>query len=347
MVEDVGDVNKKKLVLPRPTREGGYMNVQVAMGYVNVGARSNSVLNVRVMASGVDICGRKIYIRTSSSCTVYDDDDILCIQELKAESSSVKPTNTVLAVESSLPREGTLENLLIQACNYQNNTVTFHCMVMIENFKNKKGGTTHPAVMQSAEKVPPDNLGNGSVKHVTGLLTIQFSVADDTTSTVVVMFNDTATKLILCSAKSLMVGDDEGADAYSDSNLPTTIRNLVGTTHVLEIKSHTYYEYGSFESFTCWKINSSDPVDDAASSSTPTLIADEASLSFKRLAKHLTVKTPSKPNEEKKKKGVSKCFITIQDTDRHSYLHYLTTFISFHYFMLELEDSDGDKACPT
>nr|GEV09020.1 hypothetical protein [Tanacetum cinerariifolium] len=106
-------------------------------------------------------------------------------------------------------------------------------------------------------------------------------VADDTASTVVVMFNDTTTELIKCSAKSLMVGDDEGANAYSNSNLPTTIRNLVGMTHVLEIKSHTYYEYGSFESFTCWKINPSDPVDDDASSSTPTLTADEASSSFK------------------------------------------------------------------
>ncbi|GJS64939.1 hypothetical protein Tco_0679503 [Tanacetum coccineum] len=68
MVEDVGDVNKKKLVLPRRTgiviREGGYMNVQAVVGYVNVGARSKSVLNVGVRASGVDICGRKIAIRT-------------------------------------------------------------------------------------------------------------------------------------------------------------------------------------------------------------------------------------------------------------------------------------------
>nr|GEY32647.1 hypothetical protein [Tanacetum cinerariifolium] len=256
-------------------------------------------------------------------------------------------------VDSSLPREGTLENLLIWARNCQNNTVTFHCMVMIENFRNKKGWNYPSCGYEKCKNGAARQLRkwfcevcNRSIDYLVFRYRLEV-VADDTTSTVVVMFNDTATKLIKCSAKSLMVGDDEGADAYSDSNLPTTIRNLVGTAHVLEIKSHTYYEYGSFESFTCWKINSIDPVDDVASSSTRTLTTDEASLSFKRLAKHLTMKTPSKPNEEKKKKGVSKCFITIQDTDRHSYLHYLTTFISFHYSMLELEDSDGDEACPT
>ncbi|GJR09150.1 hypothetical protein Tco_0791802 [Tanacetum coccineum] len=95
--------------------------------------------------------------------------------------------------------------------------------------------------------------------------------------------------------------DDEGADADDDSNLPTAIRNLIGTTHILEIKSHTYYEYGTFESFTCWKINPSESVEDGASSSMPILNADDIVPSMKRLSRHPTVCTPSKPNEEKKK----------------------------------------------
>nr|GEW13948.1 hypothetical protein [Tanacetum cinerariifolium] len=63
--------------------------------------------------------------------------------------------------DSNLPT--TIRNLVVLCLQ----TVTFHCMVMVENFRNKKGGTTYPAVMKSAEKVLPDNLGNGSVKHVT------------------------------------------------------------------------------------------------------------------------------------------------------------------------------------
>ncbi|GKC36540.1 hypothetical protein Tco_1048924 [Tanacetum coccineum] len=58
MVEDVVGGNKKKPVLPRPTgiivREGGSMNVKAYVGFVNVGARSKSLLNVGDRASGVD-----------------------------------------------------------------------------------------------------------------------------------------------------------------------------------------------------------------------------------------------------------------------------------------------------
>ncbi|GJZ59061.1 hypothetical protein Tco_0614877 [Tanacetum coccineum] len=86
-----------------------------------------------------------------------------------------------------------------------------------------------------------------------------------------------------------MGADDERADVDDDSNLPTAIRNVIGTTHVLEIKLHTYYEYGTFESFTCWKINPSESVEDAASSSTPTLTANDAVPSMKRLSRHPTV----------------------------------------------------------
>ncbi|GKC50546.1 ATP-dependent DNA helicase PIF1-like protein [Tanacetum coccineum] len=100
---------------------------------------------------------------------------------------------------------------------------------------------------------------------------LEVVVADDTAHTVVVMFNDTATELLKCSAESLL-GAGENED--DESSLPTAIRNLIRTTHVLEIKSHTYYEYGTFESFTCWKFNPSEMVDDGASSSTQPLSAD-------------------------------------------------------------------------
>ncbi|GKA00636.1 replication protein A 70 kDa DNA-binding subunit C-like protein [Tanacetum coccineum] len=101
---------------------------------------------------------------------------------------------------------------------------------------------------------------------------LEVVVANDTAHTVVVMFNDTTTELLNCSAESLL---GTGENEYNGSSLPTAIRNLIGTHHVMEIKSHTYYKYGTFESFTCWKINPSEMVDDDA---------------------------PSKPTEEKKKR---------------------------------------------
>ncbi|GKC30341.1 hypothetical protein Tco_1037635 [Tanacetum coccineum] len=108
---------------------------------------------------------------------------------------------------------------------------------------------------------------------------------------------------------------DEGSDANDDLNLPLAIRNLIGTTHILEIKSHTYYEYGTFESFNCWKINPSETAEDDASSSTPAVTANDAELSKKIVPKPPTVCTPLKTNKARKQKG--------------------------H----ELEDSDVDEVC--
>ncbi|GJZ83752.1 hypothetical protein Tco_0648925 [Tanacetum coccineum] len=68
MVEDVVGGNKKNNVLPRPTsiivREGGSMNVKAYVGFVNVGARSKSLLNVGDRASGVDNVGGNRVVRT-------------------------------------------------------------------------------------------------------------------------------------------------------------------------------------------------------------------------------------------------------------------------------------------
>ncbi|GJW30980.1 hypothetical protein Tco_0047855 [Tanacetum coccineum] len=175
----------------------------------------------------------KLYLSNTSSMVFYDDDDIPCLQELRADD-----------------------------------------WVMIENFRTKK----------SARKVLRERIGNGSVRHVTGLLTI--------------LFLGTRPSL-KCTAESLMGMEDEGSDADDDLNLPLAIRNLIGTIHVLEIKSHTYYEYGTFESFNYWKINLSKTAEDDASSSTPAVTANDAELLMKIVTKPPTVCTPLKPNDER------------------------------------------------
>ncbi|GJZ72178.1 DNA helicase PIF1, ATP-dependent [Tanacetum coccineum] len=127
-----------------------------------------------------------------------------------------------------------------------------------------------------------------------------FLVANDTGHTVVVMFNETTTELIKCSADSLMDAVDETAG--DDSGLPTAIRNVIGTTHVMEIKTQSYYEYRTHESFTCWRRDLVDAVDDRASSSSRLISADDSEPSFKRPTKKPYVSTPSKPNEDVSRK---------------------------------------------
>ena len=50
--------------------------------------------------------------------------------------------------------------------------------------------------------------------------------------------------------------------------LPRAIADIVGGTHTLEIKTQTYYEHGSYESFTCSAICAEQTADEGTSSST-------------------------------------------------------------------------------
>nr|GEX76605.1 hypothetical protein [Tanacetum cinerariifolium] len=43
-------------------------------------------------------------------------------------------------------------------------------------------------------------------------------------------------------------------DEEASLGLPTALANIMGTSHILELQSHTYYEHMNYESFTCWKV---------------------------------------------------------------------------------------------
>ncbi|GJV10652.1 ATP-dependent DNA helicase PIF1 [Tanacetum coccineum] len=133
-----------------------------------------------------------------------------------------------------------------------------------------------------------------------GRYKLEIGVADDTSHVIVILFDEPTTKLVKCSAESLLASVDESAD--EDSKLRAAITNLIRTTHVLELKSHTYYEYGSFESFTCWKINLTPLVEEGVSSSMVEENVDTPLPAFKRFSRTLSVCTPSKGPKEKKKK---------------------------------------------
>ncbi|GJX60108.1 DNA helicase PIF1, ATP-dependent [Tanacetum coccineum] len=125
---------------------------------------------------------------------------------------------------------------------------------------------------------------------------LELDVADDTANAVVVMFDEPATTLVGCSAESVMEDDDESSD--DQSNPPPALANLIGTTHTLEIKSHNYYEFGTFESFTCWTIVPTEGVAESASSSTLDAAAATESPKLKSLTWDPSVPTPSKPDVE-------------------------------------------------
>ncbi|KAL6571824.1 hypothetical protein OROHE_002693 [Orobanche hederae] len=155
---------------------------------------------------------------------------------------------------------------------------------------------------------------------------LELGVSDDTAHAVVVMFDETAANLVKCSAESILEVEDMSSDNHS--SLPPAIANTIGTTHVLELKSHTYYEYGSYESFTCWKINLAHEVEECSSTvgAAPAIQAP----SLKRLSKNPSVSTPLKPTEGKKNKRV-----VIEDSDTEA------ASVSAE------EASEGKASCPS
>nr|GEV96950.1 hypothetical protein [Tanacetum cinerariifolium] len=188
----------------------------------------------------------KLYLSSSSSTAIYDDESILSLQELKTQGSVGESSKVAVPVEFSQPKEGTLENVLMWARNQKNDTATFHCK------------------------------------------RLKLGVANDTTHVVVVLFDEPATESCLQMRILICVW--------------LVITNLIGTTHVLELKSHTYYEYGMFESFTCWKINPTAIVEEVASSTTVDENTENPSPEFKSLAQTLSDCTPSKGPQERKNK---------------------------------------------
>ncbi|GKE20612.1 hypothetical protein Tco_1432124 [Tanacetum coccineum] len=113
------------------------------------------------------------------------------------------------------------------------------------------------------------------------------------------MFNETATALVNCSADFLMDTVDESSEDHL--NLPPALSNLIGTAHVMEIKSHTYYEYGTFASFTCWQILPSERIDDSVGSNNLDDYPDNQPQKMKRIVHDPSIVTSSKPVEERKK----------------------------------------------
>ncbi|KAL6587669.1 hypothetical protein OROMI_000647 [Orobanche minor] len=240
----------------------------------------------------------------------------------------------ILPVYPSEPKDGTLENLLIWARNRKNDTATFNCKVRIDNVRTKKGwnypscdGDKCKKGITRKERKFWCDACDKPIDYPVLRYRLELGVSDDTAHTVVVMFDETATNLVKCSADSILEVEDESSDNHS--SLPPAIANIIGTTHVLELKSHTYYEYGSYESFTCWKINLAHEVEESACSSIVGAAPAIQAPSLKILSKNASVSTPSKPTEGKKKK------VVVEDSDTEA------ASVSAE------EASEGKASCPS
>lgn len=81
--------------------------------------------------------------------------------------------------------------------------------------------------------------------------------------------------------------------------LPQALTNIIGTSHIFELKSETYYEHGTYESFTCWQICESLPSVETASTSNVIAIANVEKPALKILTEDPAFCTPLKISEGK------------------------------------------------
>ena len=86
--------------------------------------------------------------------------------------------------------------------------------------------------------------------------------------------------------------------------LPQALTNIIGTSHIFEIKSHTYYEHGTYESFTCWQICEPLPSVETASTNNVIAIADVEKPALKILTEDPPLCTPLKISEGKRRQGL-------------------------------------------
>nr|GEY20662.1 nucleic acid-binding, OB-fold protein [Tanacetum cinerariifolium] len=125
---------------------------------------------------------------------------------------------------------------------------------------------------------------------------LELGIFDETSHVVVVMFGETASELVKCSVDSLAQSYDDYLD--DTSGLPAALENIIGTTHTLELKSHTYYEYGTFESYTYWNLISPEVVMESAGSNSIDVVRDTPGLQLEDLdADSLPVQSGRKKNQ--------------------------------------------------
>ncbi|KAL6563274.1 hypothetical protein OROHE_005861 [Orobanche hederae] len=250
----------------------------------------------------------KLYLSSSSSTLILDDPDIPALKALASEMSDVEMTQPALRCNHSEPKDGTIENLLIWSRNRKNDSLIFNCKAKIDTVRTRKGWSYPSCGGEKCKKGATRKEGSYwcdacdvPVPYPVMRYRLELGISDETADTVIVLFDEPATELVKCSAASILDEEDESSDEHA--SLPPAIANLIGTTHVFELKSHTYYEYGSFESFTCWKV---DPlaasVESACSSNAPAETAAPGT-SFKRLVKQPSVPTSQRTEVRKTKRA--------------------------------------------
>nr|XP_043620001.1 replication protein A 70 kDa DNA-binding subunit-like [Erigeron canadensis] len=201
-------------------------------------------------------------LSNSSATMLIDDAEIPAIKTFKDAISVVDVIDTGLPVLQVRPTLDTLKQLLEWGREKRKREIAaFRNKVMITNIRTKNSWFNYTCTLGKCRKgVTPNQKGSfwcescsTEVSYLRPRYRIQADVTDGTADIVVVLFDETAEKLVGCPTKSLLADaeQDESGDSYV---MPHVLQQLIGTSHVFEIKSHTYYQVADYESFNCSQI---------------------------------------------------------------------------------------------
>ncbi|KAL6564001.1 hypothetical protein OROHE_005241 [Orobanche hederae] len=259
----------------RVTLWGGLGDVLIEKKTKNVGLYAIILTSVNAKHYN-----NKLYLSSSSSTLILDDAEIPALEELNANVNVVEVNKESLLANQSEAKAGTLENLLMWARNRKNDSATFICEVKINNIRTRKGWNYPSCGHDKCKKGLTRKEGkfwceacNKPVAYPVVRYRLEIDVSDSSSHTVVVIFDETATELVKCSAESLLEG--EGEVAEDQPMLPHALANIIAEL-----------------------------VNESTCSGSVTASTDAGRRVLKRLSSAPSVSTPSKPSEAKRKKSI-------------------------------------------
>ncbi|KAJ0592224.1 putative nucleic acid-binding, replication factor A [Helianthus annuus] len=209
-------------------------------------------------------------LSSSSSTMIIDSPEVPALQTFKTSISYVAVGDTSDPITEDVVCVGTLQELVdrVRADKSKKKVILFRNVVEITSIRTKNSWYLFACSGSKCRKGLTREAGyfickacESKVDYPRTRFRIQADVTDGTMSTVVVLFDEAAEQLVKRTARSLV--EEQLKDTSIDAPiLPFALAALIGTKHTFEIKSHTYYHFGDYESFTCAKIVGPD-MDDA------------------------------------------------------------------------------------
>ncbi|KAJ0493800.1 putative nucleic acid-binding, replication factor A [Helianthus annuus] len=201
-------------------------------------------------------------LSSSSSTMLIDSSEVPALQTFKSSISCVAIGDTSAPVTEDVVSVGTLQELVdrVRADKSKKKAILFRNVVEITSIRTKNSWYLFACSGSQCRKGLTREDGyfickacKSKVDYPRTRFRIQADVNDGTMSTVVTLFDEVAEQLVKRTAKSLV--EEQLKDTSIDAPiLPSALEALIGTKHTFEIKSHTYYRYGEYESFNCAKI---------------------------------------------------------------------------------------------